>query len=488
MEKKFGEWALRVFGGKFHSLCKPCVHLAYPIKERNSERREIFTLSDNALAQILALEAESSPQASPPDESTQAASSQNSSTGVIQGLASLPVTSQKSSSPTTVSQKPAPRPRKRSRQATSKKSTPQPPVPGVSPPTTTVPQVVVMPSSAPDTPVSEPSLPTPQHVVNSLPSTVAPSVNDNMSSPPTTTLPRAVVTPSSALDTPVSEPSLPTPQTVVNSLPSAVAPSINDNMSLVTTAVGVHQLLSQVARGMQPAQGYPLTPSESPATDPSQQFVNPSQLSADPSQVVVEPPQHTIKPSETVPPQSYTSTLPPGLAPKVSYRARGPAHASRRDSIDGTPDIIVDLVDSPMSSETPHQAPVDDDAPEITVDLRDYIDLESDSDDGTHVSSSQKTADGSRKLSPPSSVSRQQHSGVKRAENVSNQAQSSTARTHPVLNVDEEDLPTWMLKKGQWKYIASTAGGPTWEKLLNLYMQQERRLEFTELVGDFTSI
>jgi hypothetical protein len=451
---------------------------AYPVKEKNTERREIFTLSGDALAQILALETETSPQASPPGESTQATSSQNSSTGAIEESASLLVTSQK----------PTPRPRKRSRLATSKKSTLQPHVPGVSPSTTTVPQAVVMPSSALDTPVSEPSLPTPQTVVNSLPSTVAPSVDDNMGSPPTTTVPRVVVTPSSVLGTPVSEPTLPTPQTVVNSLPSMVAPSVNDNMSLVATAVGVHQLLSQVAAGVQPAQGYPLTLSESPATDPSQQFVNPSQISVNPSQVVVEPPQPTIKPSESVPPQSHTSTLPPGLAPKGSYRARGPAHASRRDSIDGAPGIIVDLVDPPMGSETPYQAPVDDDAPEIIVDLRDYIDLESDSDDGTHVSSSQKTADGSRKLSPPSSVSRQQHSGVKKAANVSNQAQSTATRTHPVLNIDEEDLPTWMLKKGQWKYIASTAGGPTWEKLLKLYMQQERRLEFTEMVGDLISI
>ena len=61
---------------------------------------------------------------------------------------------------------------------------------------------------------------------------------------------------------------------------------------------------------------------------------------------------------------------------------------------------------------------------------------------------------------------------------------SHSTRTLPQLNIDMGDLPTWMVKKGQWMYLASTAGGAAWEALLKVYMSQERRLEFTEMVSN----
>ena len=45
-----------------------------------------------------------------------------------------------------------------------------------------------------------------------------------------------------------------------------------------------------------------------------------------------------------------------------------------------------------------------------------------------------------------------------------------------------------MVKKGQWRYVASTVGGTLWEKLLEVYMNQERRLEFTEVVSGLVHI
>ena len=98
------------------------------------------------------------------------------------------------------------------------------------------------------------------------------------------------------------------------------------------------------------------------------------------------------------------------------------------------------------------------------VDLSDYIRLMEESDNETHVSSSQKSVDGCQTPLPPPPPATSQ------------------------LSVDEGDLPTWMVKKGQWKYIASTAGGPAWEKLLKTYMAQERRLEFTDKASNFTSL
>ena len=127
---------------------------------------------------------------------------------------------------------------------------------------------------------------------------------------------------------------------------------------------------------------------------------------------------------------------------------------------------------------------VDDE--ETTVDLREYINMES--DDDTHVSSSQKTSDECRDLSLPPPGPQQQPTEVGTAEGNTSQSELASSRTHPQLDVDEDDFPAWMTKKGQWRYITSTAGGTAWENLLKIYINQERRLEFTEMVSDLTCI
>jgi hypothetical protein len=128
-----------------------------------------------------------------------------------------------------------------------------------------------------------------------------------------------------------------------------------------------------------------------------------------------------------------------------------------------------------------------DDEQELTVDLREYIDLESDSDE-SHVSSSQKTADECRELPPSHPNSQQQCTSVGRTKGTTSQPEFISGRTIPQLNVDEGDLPVWMTKKNQWRYVASTAGGTAWENLLKVYMNQERRLEFMEMVSDLAHI
>ena len=185
-----------------------------------------------------------------------------------------------------------------------------------------------------------------------------------------------------------------------------------------------------------------------------------------------------------IPSQSSTVAV---NVPKVSYRVKSSANAtsgtrSRRGSIEGAPGMVFDLREN---FET--QNSINDNEPEVTriVDLRDYINMENDSEDETHMSSSQKSNDGCRELSPPP---QQRHSDIEVADEVKNRSQSAPTRTRPQVDIDEEDLPGWMLKRGQWRYILSTAGGPAWENLLRLYMQQERRLEFTETVRDFSCI
>ena len=272
-------------------------------------------------------------------------------------------------------------------------------------------------------------------------------------------------------------------------LPPVGTPNTNDDVALFVTALGVHQLLSQAANTLEtPAVVEPsqFTGDQSQLlVPPSQVAVNPYQFTVDESLLYIAPPQDVVGPSQPDSPSQSTpessqvipmdtqpdsTVIPTPQKPytedantsKVSYRARNPANVisgkrSHRDSIEGAPGIDFGLHVNPEVQDSSN-----DNEPEMTVDLSDYVNL--DADDETHVSSSQKTIDECQEplLAAPT-------------------------RTHPRLDVDE-DLPGWMIKRGQWKYIVSTAGGPNWETLLKLYMQQERRLEFTDKVGDLPRI
>ena len=272
-------------------------------------------------------------------------------------------------------------------------------------------------------------------------------------------------------------------------LPPVGTPNASDDVALFVTALGVHQLLSQAANTLEtPAVVEPsqFTGDQSQLlVPPSQVAVNPYQFTVDESLLYIAPPQDVVGPSQPDSPSQSTpessqvipmdtqpdsTVIPTPQKPytedantsKVSYRARNPANVisgkrSHRDSIEGAPGIDFSLHVNPEVQDSSN-----DNEPEMTVDLSDYVNL--DTDDETHVSSSQKTIDECQEplLAAPT-------------------------RTHPRLDVDE-DLPSWMIKRGQWKYIVSTAGGPNWETLPKLYMQQERRLEFTDKVGDLPRI
>ena len=289
----------------------------------------------------------------------------------------------------------------------------------------------------------------------------------------------------------------PAPGTAVGSLPPVGALGAdNDNEgTLFVTAVGVRQPLSQAQVTSQVAQATPMTTPESPdVIEPIRPVANPSQLPTDRPQTVAESYQSLPEPPQVPAGDGLTDRRPDSPAPipfqlpkevvdiasntptpKVPYRVRNPSAGSsgnppRRSSINGAPEVVVDAID---------------DEEEITVDLRDYVNMESDNE--THVSSSQKSADEPRELSPPLPDSQRRH-GIKRTEGSVTQSKFPSTRTLPQLNVDEGDLPVWMMKKGQWRYVSSTAGGIAWENLLKLYMNQERRLEFSETVSNLTRI
>ena len=471
VEKRFREWSLRVFGGTSILSRNARTRLIYSVAERGSDRRSMFLLGD-AGAQSTSGVSPSEPETTPEDLSAESQMTPEDPSAESQ----ITPTATSSEDMSTKAQKSA------STLSQSLESVPQP-------------------SSTP--PFSE-------HV--STPQVAA------TSSPPQSR-------PTPTLIIPASQTSIDPP------LPFADPPSEED-MLLVATAIGVHQLLSHAAPVVQP----PAVAAENLDIQPPQLSISPSQLIIEPQAVVgppqpagtavgvhqllsqaatvplvVQPPpmaapetpniqtpqppsqlavehQVVVGPLQSAPGRSHTSaevsvdprvnstiaptsfqsppvgvgTAPSVPTPKSQYRVRDPAVAPsekpRRNSIDGAPEMIVDLINGEE---------------EVIVDISDYISIASD-DDESHVSSSQRTADECRGLPPPPPDSQQAQVGVG----------SHSTRTLPQINIDGGDLPTWMVKKGQWMYLASTAGGAAWEALLKVYMSQERRLEFTEMVSN----
>ena len=277
---------------------------------------------------------------------------------------------------------------------------------------------------------------------------------------------------------PTSAPIPLVPTAPIPPVPSAPSQLV-DNLSQTATN------LSQVAvNSTQPIVGPPHHPVN--LTQP----LAPPQVACEPSRSIPKPPKIPAEATATrpasgptsIPPQLITNAVHVTTTPPTSgarYRARvqettASSTSSRRGSIDGAPAIADFEIPS-------HHDSTNDDTPEVIVDLSEYLNITSDIEEGSHVSSSQKSSDGCQDLLslPPSSQWR--HSGSGREEETPSRSQSPPAQNNPLL--DAEDLPSWMTKKGQWKYVASTAGGPHWKKLLEVYLEQERTLEFRDMVS-----
>ena len=270
------------------------------------------------------------------------------------------------------------------------------------------------------------------------------------------------------------------------------------------TANNDETLLSQVATAAQIVQDPPILASQILGSiEPTQLVVTPAQLiigsprlTTNPPQSVADPPlRNAIESSQSravsestqsgppitpTPPRSTTNAPLIAAAQSVQgYRARDTVSVapSRRGSIDGAPEIGLSL---PAITRALYQGSVVGDTSETIVDLSDFASVYGDTDEESHVSSSQKTSDGCHELSPPPSSQWRRSTSERDAD--SDRSRSSSVDVETPY-VDPADLPSWMTKKRQWKHIATTRGGPAWERLLEVYMEQERRLEFREMVS-----
>ena len=400
-------------------------HLTYHITERGSERRNMYLLPKDTSAPSEA-----------PSSGSQGASAE---VAPSQKLTSQPSKSQKSTSKPSKSQKSAPQLSK------SQQSVPQPSK-STSQPSKSQNTAPPRPSK-PKQPGSQPS------IADAPPPTPAPSDICVLDADPAS-LGSPINVYNLNLDSEVDqEPPPATPESNTIELSQiTIDPSqltIEPSQIIAESSQAVIELSGTFLGSLQHAPGYPNDSAEVPPMDTQSDLVVPSQL---PTQVV-----------------NVTSTGPP---PKARYRVCNPAATppekpSSRGSLDEALEMIIDVIE-------------DD---KITVDLSDYVNP--DSDNESHVSSSEKSVDGCRELTILPPDLQQERTIIERSGESPQQAKFAPRRTLPQLDVDEGDLPTWMVKKDQWKYVASTAGGTAWENLLKIYMDQERRLEFSEGVSNF---
>lgn len=51
-------------------------------------------------------------------------------------------------------------------------------------------------------------------------------------------------------------------------------------------------------------------------------------------------------------------------------------------------------------------------------------------------------------------------------------------RIVPTYNIDQSDFPSWLLERGRLEYVMDVKAGDLWEKLITTWLRQERRLAF----------
>ena len=220
---------------------------------------------------------------------------------------------------------------------------------------------------------------------------------------------------------------------------------------------------------------------ESPLVTPPQvleppQIVTPSHFAVSP--MVPEPPLlapssiaiplTVLEPSRAIEPQGFTdrrqvfdsSQVIDNHQPVTSvYKRRDETNAttateSRRNSIEGAPDIILTLGGSGydiMTSTTPSSpAPSPDElaTPSSQLSLEEFpipMDVESGVSEGASGKS------GRFYFAP---------------------------RVIPDFEIDRSDLPSWLLECGRFDLVISVEAGDIWERLITAWIRQERRLGF----------
>ena len=314
-----------------------------------------------------------------------------------------------------------------------------------------------------------------------------------------TASPSQVFLPPIARESPLVTPAV-TPNQIVVS-PVVTAPS---SPVILSSVLGLPQAVAPHQVVISPAVATP--PLVFPSILGSSQTVNPHQVVASPvvtaSPLVPQEPasqcQITVPPSQVIPsPRATVAHHSPDLAGSVSgsfgptvtttsgYKPQAGTTTSirsRRDSIDGAPDIILSLGASGYELAAPSSQL------ESGNNLDTPATITPSSPDEPVIPSSQRSLEEFLTIPMENQASTPE---VSKTTTAASNHFFYAPRVVPDYNIDRSDLPSWLLERERLDYILSVEAGELWEKLIATWLRQERRLGFglsEQLVGGTASL
>lgn len=245
-----------------------------------------------------------------------------------------------------------------------------------------------------------------------------------------------------------------------------VSPIVTESPLVTSPVLDSSQTVALHQVAPSPIVNIPSVAIPSTTLDPSgairpQEIANQHQIS-DPSQFIHEPQTVALyRPSD---PAKRISSDNPGAVVTVGsglkLRDVSTATRSRRDSVEGAPDIMLTLGGSGYEVVT-RSSQSDVSAPPSTT--------------------PSSTTPPPGELIMPSS----QHS-LEDFLTIPVDLPPGTAPKHfrfaprviPAYSIDRSDFPSWLIERGRLDYVLSVEAGDIWEKLITTWLRQERRLGF----------
>ena len=182
---------------------------------------------------------------------------------------------------------------------------------------------------------------------------------------------------------------------------------------------------------------------------------------------------------------------------KIAYKPRGTSTStrSRRESLEGVPDIILSLggsgyefaapssqqllttsVEDDMGTSATPSSPLDElVVPSSQQSLEECMTIPMEVDTNTPA-----TPSADELIVPSSQQSLEEPLTIPTTSVTATRSNTFAfaLRVIPKYNIDRSDFPSWLLERGRLDRVLSVEGGKIWEKLITTWLRQERRLGF----------
>jgi len=159
----------------------------------------------------------------------------------------------------------------------------------------------------------------------------------------------------------------------------------------------------------------------------------------------------------------------PAEAVSSTYKARVPSGSvsqSRRNSMEGAPDVILTLGGS--GYELSGQPDISVAPPTVTPPTSAHTTTPATSLDDLVIPSSQQSLEEVLTIPPGTDIVVSKNSGISRF----------APRIVPKFNHDKSDFPSWFHDRKRLDAVQNVEAGGLWEKLVGLWLRQERKLAF----------